>query len=247
MIAPLPIHLAVIMDGNGRWAERRSLPRWAGHRAGSDSAREVITHCARRGIAQLTLYAFSSDNWKRPRREVSAIMSLCERHLRSEQPALSREGIRTSVIGRRDRLPASLVRAIDDIEERTSAGRRMHLRIALDYSSRAAIAASLGTPGATLGTPGTPSVSDAPSLTLGTHGSTIIPPVDLLLRTGGERRLSDFLLWECAYAELSFVDTLWPDMTAAGIDEVLDDFRCRERRFGALPARNDDSDERVSA
>ena len=231
MIAPLPIHLAVIMDGNGRWAERRSLPRWAGHRAGSDSAREVITHCARRGIAQLTLYAFSSDNWKRPRREVSAIMSLCERHLRSEQPALSREGIRTSVIGRRDRLPASLVRAIDDIEERTSAGRRMHLRIALDYSSRAAIAASLGTP-------------DASTCT---QGSTIIPPVDLLLRTGGERRLSDFLLWECAYAELSFVDTLWPDMTAAGIDEVLDDFRCRERRFGALPARNDDSDERVSA
>ncbi len=241
---PLPIHVALIMDGNGRWAERRGQPRWTGHQAGVAAVRTAVSQCARRGVRQLTLYAFSSDNWKRPVPEVTAILGLCERQLRLEADALARDGIRTTAIGRRDRIPAALRRAIEDIEERTADGRRMELRIALDYSSREAIASSLAMPEPRIGTQiGTP-IGTRPSRAVTVlprgaehRGSTIIPPVDLLLRTGGERRLSDFLLWECAYAELVFLDLLFPDLTAADIDRVLAEYASRERRFGAIPAR----------
>jgi undecaprenyl diphosphate synthase len=209
---PVPAHVAMIMDGNGRWAERRGKPRWAGHREGARVVRDVVEHCARRGVADLTLYAFSSDNWKRPTVEVAGLLSLFESHFRSEADRLADAGIRLAVIGRRDRLPDSLRRAIVYAESRTAAGTAMTLRVALDYSSRAAIAA------------------------MADGAFTPLPPVDLLVRTGGERRLSDFLLWECAYAEFAFIDTHWPDLTAHEIDALFEDFGRRERRFGAAPA-----------
>lgn len=218
----VPVHVAVIMDGNGRWAARRGHPRWWGHVAGARTVRAVVEHCARRGVGQLTLYAFSADNWQRPPHEVETLLRLFARHFDREAEVLARHGIRLGVIGRRDRFPLALRRAIHDAERRTAAGRRMQLRVALDYSSRAAIQGALPASAAVRGV---------------ARGTTILPPVDLLLRTGGERRLSDFLLWECAYAELLFLDVLWPDVTAATLDAAFDDFARRERRFGALPQR----------
>ncbi|MBW8772725.1 MAG: di-trans,poly-cis-decaprenylcistransferase, partial [Gemmatimonadetes bacterium] len=165
----VPRHLAMIMDGNGRWAERRGLPRLAGHRAGAEAVRRMVQACAERGVGILSLYAFSADNWKRPAAEVQGLLRLFEAHLRSEGRRLNAEGIRLEVIGRRDRLPARLLKAILAAESLTAAGARMTLRIAIDYSSRH-------------------------EMTAGRHG----PDVDLVLRTSGERRLSDFLLWESA-------------------------------------------------
>ncbi len=217
----VPPHLAVIMDGNGRWAERRGQPRSMGHLAGARAMREVIAHCAQSGVEQLTLYAFSSDNWSRPKIEVNTLLSLFTSHFRSEADELAHNGIRLSVIGRRGRLPLALRRAITDAEQKTARGQTMHLRIAIDYSSRDAIQRAQAGQG-----------------TLDAHdGSALLPPVDLLLRTGGERRLSDFLLWECAYAELFFHDVLWPDITGAILDEAFADFARRDRRFGNVSQR----------
>ena len=199
----------MIMDGNGRWAERRGAPRLMGHRAGAEVVRRVVEGCAERGVRVLSLYAFSADNWKRPATEVSGLMRLFEAHLRSEGRRLAVEDIRLEIIGRRDRLPNRLLKAILGAESLTTSGRRMTLRIAIDYSSRASIRA----------------------------GGDLGPDVDLLIRTGGERRLSDFLLWESAYAELSFLDVLWPDLSLADVDLALADFAGRERRFGGLPGR----------
>lgn len=217
------LHLAVIMDGNGRWAERRGEPRWHGHRAGAHAARRLIKACASRAVRQLTLFAFSADNWQRPAVEVDAILTLCAERLDAEAETLARNGIRTTIIGRRDRLPAALIRAIDRVESITALGKRMWLRVALDYSSRAAIATSL--------------VAPADDRAGSERAATILPAVDLLLRTGGERRLSDFLLWECAYAELAFVDVLFPDLRDQDLDGVLADFATRDRRFGGLTLR----------
>jgi undecaprenyl diphosphate synthase len=213
----VPPHLAIIMDGNGRWASRRGRPRWMGHVRGAHTVREVVAHCARVGVEQLTLYAFSSDNWKRPREEVGFLFELFASHIDRQLAALVANGIRFSMIGRRDRLPRALVAALEVAERRTAAGRRMHLRVAIDYSSRAALHGALALPGGRLGLP---------------TGSSILPPVDLLLRTGGERRLSDFLLWECAYAELAFLDVHFPDLTTTDLDTAFADFAARERRFG---------------
>lgn len=209
-----PAHVAVIMDGNGRWAERAGRPRWAGHRAGARVVRDVVEYCARSGVKHLTLFAFSSDNWKRPGVEVAALLRLFESHFESEACRLADAGIRLSVIGRRDRLPASLLRTIEKAESYTANGAAMHLRVALDYSSRAELASSSFEP---------------------------LQPVDLLIRTGGERRLSDFLLWECAYAELCFLDVLWPDVTRADLDAAFNDYARRDRRFGAVPMRLSES------
>jgi undecaprenyl diphosphate synthase len=218
----IPEHVAVIMDGNGRWAERRGRPRWMGHVAGARVVKDVVAHCARSGVEQLSLYAFSSDNWNRPVDEVAALLDLFETHFKSQADLLVEKGIRLSVIGQRTRLPLSLRRVIADVEQRTAAGRRMHLRVALDYSSRAAIQGALPAQSAVRGV---------------ARGTTILPPVDLLVRTGGERRLSDFLLWECAYAELLFLDVLWPDVTDAVLDAAFRDFARRERRYGHVPQR----------
>lgn len=221
----LPAHVAVIMDGNGRWASRRGRPRWMGHVRGAHTARELVAHCARLGIPQLTLYAFSSDNWKRPREEVGFLFDLFTSHLERQVESLEANCIRLSIIGRRDRLPAALVELINATEARTAGGERLHLRVAIDYSSRAAMAQALAVP----------AVPGVPEAALGQHAS-LLPAVDLLLRTGGERRLSDFLLWECAYAELAFLDTLFPELTMAEVDVVLADYAARDRRFGGVKA-----------
>jgi len=200
------MHVAIIMDGNGRWAARRGLPRVAGHRAGAATVRRVVETAPDQGITALTLYAFSADNWKRPPGEVAALMRLFARHLRTETPRLVENGVRLEVVGRRDRLPAPLVAAIAAAERATALGGRLVLRLAVDYSARWAIGAGV-----------------------------ILPDVDLLIRTGGEQRLSDFLLWEAAYAELYFTDTMWPDFGAAELARALGDFHTRQRRFGGLP------------
>jgi undecaprenyl diphosphate synthase len=216
MMTPIgiPAHLAIIMDGNGRWATARGRPRWMGHARGARTAAEVVAHCARLGVRDLSLYAFSSDNWKRPREEVGFLLELFASHLDQKLAALVTHGIRLSVFGRRDRLPQPLVEAIADAERKTATGQRMHLHVAIDYSSRAAMTRALAE-------------HDAAAL---------LPPVDLLLRTGGERRLSDFLLWESAYAELAFLDVCFPDLTTDHLDAAFADYARRERRFGAVPA-----------
>ena len=200
------LHVAIVMDGNGRWAARRGRPRTAGHRAGAEAVRRVVEAAPGLGIGGLTLFAFSADNWSRPPAEVAALMRLFARYLRSEVPRLLENRVRLEVVGRRDRLPVPLVAAIAAAERATAAGSGLHLRLAVDYSARAAL-----------------------------RPGRILPDVDLLIRTGGEQRLSDFLLWECAYAELYFTDTMWPDFGAADVAAAVAEFHSRERRFGGLP------------
>jgi undecaprenyl diphosphate synthase len=221
-----PLHVAIIMDGNGRWAARRSLPRTAGHRAGADAVRRAVEAAPALGITTLTLFAFSSDNWRRPRDEVGALMSLLRRYLQAELARLIDNDVRLTMIGRRDRLPDGLANAIADAERRSAAGTRLHLRIAIDYSARDAIASAA----AAWRLERPPSREEFSRLLAGDAHHD----VDLLIRTSGEKRLSDFLLWEAAYAELCFLDVLWPDFGADDLRAALADFRRRERRFGGL-------------
>lgn len=202
------LHVAIVMDGNGRWATRRGLPRAAGHRAGADAVRRVVEVAPGCGITALTLYAFSSDNWTRPAAEVSMLMRLFARYLHTETAELAAQGVKLTIIGRRDRLPQSLVTAIAAAERGTTCGTRLELRIAVDYSARDAI-----------------------------RSGAFLPDVDLLIRTGGEQRLSDFLLWECAYAELWFTERMWPDFGAPHLAAAMHEFHSRDRRFGGLPTR----------
>ena len=227
------LHVAIIMDGNGRWARRRGLPRSAGHHAGGKAVRRTVEAAAELGITTLTLYAFSADNWKRPAAEVDALMKLFESHLRDEAPRLREKGVRLSVIGRRDRLPPRLVEEIAAAERATRAGGRLHLRIAVDYSARQAIAATAARLAAG---PASLSRFDR-QLNRTVHSVPPAPDVDLLIRTSGEQRLSDFLLWECAYAELYFTPRLWPDFGRDDLDRAVSDFRHRERRFGGVGPR----------
>jgi undecaprenyl diphosphate synthase len=222
------IHVAIIMDGNGRWALRRGLPRPAGHHAGVDAIRRVVEAAPEVGIGTLSLFAFSSDNWARPAEEVQILMALFARFLRDEAGPLRAHDVRLSVIGRRDRLPPELVSAIAAAEVLTARGTRLHLRVAVDYSSRNAILEA-----ARLGGPDDPT-REAFAIRLGdTHGAPA-PDVDLLIRTGGEQRLSDFLLWESAYAELFFTARMWPDFREDDLAAAVAEFRGRDRRFGAL-------------
>jgi undecaprenyl diphosphate synthase len=221
------IHVAIIMDGNGRWATQRGLPRVAGHRAGVAAARRIVEHAPDVGIRRLTLYAFSSDNWRRPPAEIQRIFWLLRAFLRLETARLCEQGVHLQAIGRRDRLPEAVLRAIETAEHATASCRRLDLRVAIDYSSRDSIAraaALAACPEATCA-----AITDA----LSSHGGD----VDLVIRTGGEKRLSDFLLWEAAYAELYFTDCMWPDFDAADLDTALNEFRRRERRFGGVPER----------
>jgi undecaprenyl diphosphate synthase len=224
------LHVAIISDGNGRWATSRGLPRSAGHRAGAEAARRVIEAAPRLGIHTLTLFALSSANWKRPVAEVNAILRLLHEYLFAETTQCIDEGVRLSIIGRRDRLPATLRQAIADSEAATARGTRMHLRLAVDYSAREAIynAACRFYKVTELSSE---SFSNVLAEVL-RGGST---EVDLLIRTGGEQRLSDFLLWECAFAELVFTQKRWPDFAAADLEEAVLEFGKRERTRGALP------------
>jgi undecaprenyl diphosphate synthase len=224
-------HVAIIMDGNGRWARARGLPRSQGHRAGLAAVRRVVEAAPLLGITALTLFAFSSDNWQRPKAEVAALMALLQRYLRDELCQLVEKGIRLTVIGRRTRLANDLSQSIIAAEIASAAGNRLDLRIAIDYSSRDAIADAVTRwPFAH-----TPSRA-AFSRLLAPPRLAVQTDVDLLIRSGGERRLSDFLLWEAAYAELHFVDTLWPDFGAEDLRIAIADFCRRERRFGRLGA-----------
>jgi undecaprenyl diphosphate synthase len=219
-------HVAIIMDGNGRWAQARGLPRSAGHRAGATAVRRVVEAAARsRGIGVLTLYAFSSDNWKRPGAEVRALLRLLESYLRTELATCIEQGVRLEVLGRRDRLPARVREAIVAAERTTAAGTVLRLRLAIDYSSRDAIvrAAAHG-----------PRSRAELARHLEPASGRPVPDVDLLIRTGGEQRLSDFLLWESAYAELYFTEVAWPDFDGDMLVAALAEFGRRRRRFGGL-------------
>ena len=227
------LHVALIMDGNGRWAKARSLPRTAGHREGAKAVRRTVEAAVELGVETLTLYAFSSDNWQRPREEISALMRLLETYLKKETDRCVKNGVQLSVIGRRDRLDPRIVRGIERSEARTQGGTKLHLRIAIDYSAREAIAAAAAL------------VEDSRDhspqhfsylLNRAIHSDPPAPDVDLLIRTSGEQRLSDFLLWECAYAELYFTAQLWPDFGKEDLITALEEYQRRERRFGRVPS-----------
>lgn len=219
------LHVSIIMDGNGRWAQARGLPRSTGHRAGATAVRRVVEAAPSQGIDVLTLYAFSSDNWKRPGPEVRALLRLLESYLRTELASCVEEDVRVEVSGRRDRLPARVRDAIVAAERATAAGTVLRLRLAIDYSSRDAIvraAAHAPRSRAELARHLEPAI-DSP-----------VPDVDLLIRTGGEQRLSDFLLWESAYAELYFTGIPWPDFDADALAVAVAELGRRQRRFGGL-------------
>ena len=237
---PAPAHVAVIMDGNGRWATRRGRARTAGHLAGARATRRLVHAAARAGVGTLTLYAFSADNWARPAAEVGALMRLFARYLAGESARCARDGVRLRVIGRRDRLDPALVAAAEAAERATRGGRGLRVRVAIDYSARDAIVAAAragdAVPNPNAGAPRDPAAERARfagAVARAVHDDDPPGDVDLLVRTGGELRLSDFLLWECAYAELWFTDVLWPDFTAAHFDVALAAYARRDRRFGA--------------
>jgi len=225
------LHVAIVMDGNGRWASAQGFPRSAGHRAGVETIRRVCEAAPALGIATLTVFAFSADNWRRPRAEVHTLMGLLRRYLQTEITRLQESGIRLTVIGRRDRLPNGLAADIAAAETQTADGQKLHLRVALDYSARDAILHAAT------------SFDRSAELTRESFGRLVTGDpvcrrrdVDLLIRTGGEKRLSDFLLWECAYAELYFTDRMWPDFDAEDLAAAIGEFHRRERRFGAVPS-----------
>jgi len=229
------LHVAIIMDGNGRWAVSRGWPRSAGHTAGVEAVRRAVEAAGDLGIETLTLFAFSSDNWRRPDAEVRALMRLFRSYLMAEAAKCAKNGIRIAVIGRRDRLSPGLVRVVENAEAVTAGADRFLLRIAVDYSARDAI---LRAAGRCQGAGAEEELSrEAFSRLLADppHDGLPVPDVDLLIRTGGEKRLSDFLLWECAYAELVFTDCMWPDFEKGDLAEAVRELHRRERRFGGVP------------
>jgi len=225
------IHAAIIMDGSGRWAEKRGLRRSAGHRAGVDAVCRSVQAAPGLGIGTLTLHAFSADNWQRPSFEVGELMSIFAEFLRGSVAEWVDAGIRTSVMGRRDRIGPALVAAIEAAEAATREGTRLHFRLAIDYSGREAIVRAART---------LPAGEEATPLEfgrlLGADGrhTEPVPELDLLIRTGGEQRLSDFMLWECAYTELVFTERLWPDFDAEDLEAAVREFHARDRRFGRI-------------
>lgn len=225
------LHVAIIMDGNGRWANARGWPRVAGHRAGTEVVRQIVEAAPNLDVTTLTLYAFSSDNWQRPPQEVSALMKLFRAYLLSEAKRCVDNGVRLNIVGRRDRFQPAIIDLIETVEAATVKGDLLHLRVAVDYSARDAIlraAAQLH---------GAKEVSRekfSRLLAKVDHSAGGGPDVDLLIRTGGEQRLSDFLLWECAYAELFFVKKMWPEFKPADLEAIIKEFQCRERRFGRV-------------
>lgn len=231
------IHVAIIMDGNGRWATARGQMRTAGHIAGARTVRKIVEAAPDCGIGTLTLYAFSADNWRRPSREVGLLMRLFRRYLISEVARCVTNGVRMKIVGRRDRIPAELLRAICSAESATKDGRTLELRIAVDYSSRDAILrAARRLPADFPLDTETDRAAFSQLLSDVDNGVGESRDVDLLIRTGGEQRLSDFLLWECAYAELYFTRRMWPEFSPVDLHEAVEEFRARERRFGAVPA-----------
>ncbi|HEV2489315.1 MAG TPA: di-trans,poly-cis-decaprenylcistransferase [Candidatus Acidoferrales bacterium] len=232
IVPPPGIHAAILMDGNGRWAELRGLPRSAGHRAGVGAVRRVVEAAPEVGIRTLTLFAFSTNNWQRSPEEVGALFGVLETYLHREALRANEHGVRISVIGRRDRLPSSLLCAIEAAETATARNCELDLRIAVDYSAREAMLRA-----ACWMVSSTEVTHKEFSRRIGqvTHAPGASPDVDLLIRTGGEQRLSDFMIWECAYAELYFTDRMWPDFDAKDLEAAVHEYRARDRRFGRVP------------
>ena len=224
-----PLHVAIIMDGNGRWASLRGRPRSEGHRAGAENVRRIARAAADLGVGTLTLYAFSADNWQRPSVEVLLLMRLLQNYLANEAQACVENGVRVSVIGRRDRLSRELRTAIEAAEIITANEEKFHLRLAVDYSAREAIYRA-----ACRFYKSTQLSREAFEGVMGEVMHDGAHEVDLLIRTGGEQRLSDFLLWESAYAELYFTEKMWPEFSADDFSEAIAEFRARDRRFGRV-------------
>jgi undecaprenyl diphosphate synthase len=242
----LPRHIAVIMDGNGRWAQKRHLPRIAGHRSGTQSARTTIETCARLKIEALTLYAFSVENWRRPKTEIDFLMALLREYLRKEMPLIQKNDIRMRFLGRIDELPAGVQRDVREAMEKTAGNKGMVLCVALNYGGRAEIVDAMN---AILsernGQAASHKVTEEQlSRHLYTEG---LPDPDLLIRTSGEMRVSNFLLWQIAYAEIFVTETLWPDFSRARLLEALLEFQKRERRYGGIREGEPSSEEPVRA
>jgi undecaprenyl diphosphate synthase len=227
------LHVGIIMDGNGRWANTRGKPRWRGHLAGVDSVRDVVRGAPDLGVTTLTLYAFSSDNWKRPPTEVGRLFWLLREYCRRERAELLENGVRVSAIGRRDRLPRSALGTLENLEEATRDGATLHLRLAIDYSARWTIARAAAALAESVAR-GTIAPDEITPELMEPHIANGSPPLDLLIRTAGEQRLSDFMLWEAAYAELFYARTLWPDFRRRDLAQAISEFRRRVRKFGGL-------------
>lgn len=228
------LHVGIIMDGNGRWATARGWLRAEGHRQGAATVTAVVDAAVRAGIGTLTLYAFSADNWRRPGDEVRALFALFDEHVRGDLARAASNGVRVSLVGRRDRLPPALRRSAALLERATGRGTALHVRLAIDYSGREAI--WLAAEQAMAAGRSCTREEFAARVRSGSGDLVDVPDVDLVIRTGGDLRLSDFLLWEAAYAELWFTDVAWPDFTTAHLTEALAAYGRRERRFGGLPA-----------
>lgn len=236
-IVPPPAHVAIIMDGNGRWAQARGLPRIAGHRRGGDAVRRTVRAAGELGIRYLTLFGFSSENWKRPAEEVDDLMGLLRHYLRGEVAELHRNNVRVRVIGDRDRLAPDIVTLIDNTERLTAGNSGRNLSVALSYGGRAEIAGAArriaeATAAGRLDAAGIDETAFARYLL-----TADMPDPDLVIRTSGEQRLSNFLLWQTAYSEFVFIDTLWPDFAKADLERALSEFHSRERRYGAIAGR----------
>jgi undecaprenyl diphosphate synthase len=224
----IPHHVAIVMDGNGRWATRRFLPRVAGHKKGMDALRACVKHCGERGVKVLTVFAFSSENWNRPADEVSALMELLAVALAREVPQLAQEGVRLHFIGDRSALSSKVRQGLEHAEAATSTNTRMALNVCFNYGGRWDIAQAA----AKLATRGEPITQESMHAAM---ALAHVPDPDLIIRTGGEQRISNFLLWQAAYSELYFSDKLWPDFDAAALDAAFADYASRERRFGKTP------------
>jgi undecaprenyl diphosphate synthase len=229
-----PQHVAIIMDGNGRWAKARGLPRVAGHRRGADAVRRVIRGAAELGIPVVTLFAFSTENWTRPADEVSDLMGLLRHYLRNELEELGRNGVRLHVIGDRARLAPDIIADISDAEDRTRNNTRIDINICINYGSRDEIVRATRNLARKVATGELAAEQIDESLFERELLTAGVPDPDLLIRTSGEQRISNFLLWQCAYAELVFVDTLWPDFGKEHLERAIAEFRRRERRYGGV-------------
>ncbi len=228
----VPRHVVIIMDGNGRWAKKRLMPRVAGHRAGVDSVRRTVQHCAKLGVEALTLFAFSSENWRRPEKEVGLLMELFMTALKKETRKLKENGVRLRVIGDRSRFSEKLRKQMDEAEAYTADSQGLNLVIAANYGGRWDIAQAAQQV-ASLVEQGKLTASDVTEDVLAQHMCMAdLPEPDLLIRTSGEQRISNFLLWQCAYSEFYFTDTMWPDFDEAALDAAFEYYATRERRFG---------------
>jgi len=227
-----PFHVAIIMDGNGRWANKQNRPRFFGHRAGAENLRHVVEKCPELGITTLSAYAFSSDNWGRPQQEVNMLMRLFHTYLQVEIKNLIKNGVRLTFIGRRDRLDKKIVKMMEQAEKDTAHGKILNLRLIVDYSAKDMLieAARLSADSKQFDRE-----TFAAALAKAQHGGVDTPDVDLLIRTGGEQRLSDFLLWECAYAEFYFSQVMWPEFDGNYLEIAVNEFKHRNRRFGRIP------------